>query len=110
MTMAMSIAHRVTGSALYVGTLILVWLLLAVASGQNAYDVWTAVATSIIGKLVLIGYTWAALHHMLGGLRHFVWDTGRGMGPGTRDAIAWATLIGSVTLTVVVWAVAWALR
>ena len=47
---------------------------------------------------------------MLGGIRHFVWDTGVGMGPGTRDVIAWATLAGSLALTVIVWAIAWAVR
>jgi succinate dehydrogenase / fumarate reductase, cytochrome b subunit len=109
-TMTMSIAHRVTGGALYVGSLLLVWLLVASASGQNAYDMASWALTSFIGKLVLLGYTWALLHHMLGGIRHFVWDTGRAMEPGARDAIAWANLVGSVALTIIVWAVAWAAR
>jgi succinate dehydrogenase / fumarate reductase cytochrome b subunit len=105
-TMAMSIAHRVTGGALYVGTLLLIWLLIAAASGEGAFDLASGVFGSILGRLVLFGYSWALFHHMLGGIRHFVWDTGRGMEPGTRDSIAWATLAGSLALTVIVWAMA----
>ena len=109
-TMAMSIAHRVTGGALYFGTLLLVWLLLAAATGQSAYELASSVFGSILGRLVMFGYSFALFHHMLGGIRHFVWDTGRGMEPGTRDTIAWATLAGSVALTLLVWAVALAWR
>jgi succinate dehydrogenase / fumarate reductase cytochrome b subunit len=105
-TMAMSIAHRVTGGALYVGTLLLVWLLVAAASGEGAYDFASGVFGSLLGRLVLFGYSFVLFHHLLGGLRHFIWDTGRGMEPGTRDTIAWATLAGSLALTVIVWIIA----
>src|SRR5215469_11438296 len=81
-TMAMSIAHRVTGGALYVGSLLLIWLLVAAATGPHAYEIASAVFGSIIGRLVLFGYTLALFHHMFGGLRHFLWDTGAGMEPG----------------------------
>ena len=104
-TMAMSIAHRVTGGALYVGSLLLIWLLVAAATGPHAYEIASAVFGSIIGRLVLFGYTLALFHHMFGGLRHFLWDTGAGMEPGTRNTIAWATVVGSVVLTLVVWAI-----
>jgi succinate dehydrogenase / fumarate reductase, cytochrome b subunit len=109
-TMAMSIAHRVTGGALYVGTLLLVWLLVAAASGQSAYNSVSWVFGSFIGKLILFGYTWALFHHMLGGIRHFVWDTGRAMEPGIRETFAWANLAGSVALAIILWAIAWAAR
>jgi succinate dehydrogenase / fumarate reductase, cytochrome b subunit len=92
LTMAMSIAHRITGGALYVGTLLLVWWLLAVASGPDAYSTFQWAASSIIGRLVLFGYTWALLHHMLGGVRHLIWDTGRGFGSAEREFMAGATL------------------
>jgi len=109
-TMAMSIAHRVTGGALYIGTLLLIWLLVATASGQKAYEFASWALGSLVGKLVLFGYTWALFHHLLGGVRHFVWDTGRAMEPGARDVIAWANLIGSVALTIIAWAIVWATR
>jgi succinate dehydrogenase / fumarate reductase cytochrome b subunit len=60
---------------------------------------------SLIGRLVLLGYTWALLHHMLGGIRHLVWDMGRGFEPAERELLAAATLIGSIALTVVLWVV-----
>ena len=103
LTMMMSIVHRITGGALYVGTLLLAWWLLAIASGANAYATFQAVAGSFIGKLVLFGYTWALLHHMLGGLRHLIWDTGHGFGPAEREWMARATLFGSITLTLLLW-------
>src|SRR5215475_1666000 len=103
LSMMMSIVHRITGAALYVGTLLLVWWLLAAASGPGAYAVFQSAAASFIGRLVLFGYTWALLHHMLGGLRHLIWDTGHGFGPAEREWMARATLFGSITLTLLLW-------
>jgi succinate dehydrogenase / fumarate reductase, cytochrome b subunit len=102
-TMVMSIVHRVTGAALFFGTLLLVVALVALASGKTSYGTVQAVYGSIPGKLVLFGYTWALFHHMCGGLRHFVWDTAAGLERETRMKLAWATLIGSLGLTAVVW-------
>ena len=39
----------------------------------------------VIGRLILFGYTWALIHHMLGGIRHLIWDTGRGFEPSERE-------------------------
>ena len=63
-------------------------------------------AGSPLGLLVLFGYTWALMHHMLGGLRHFVWDLGFGHGPVERTRLSYATIIGSVLLTLAIWVVA----
>jgi succinate dehydrogenase / fumarate reductase, cytochrome b subunit len=104
-TMAMSIFHRVTGSALYVGTALVAWLV-SMASGPRAYEVVGGLFNSILGRLVLFGYTWALMHHMLGGVRHLVWDFGHGMEPGTRMNMARFTLVGSVILTILIWVVA----
>ena len=52
---------------------------------------------------MLFGYTWALFHHMLGGIRHFIWDTGAGLEKHTATQIAWATLAGSIVLTLLVW-------
>jgi succinate dehydrogenase / fumarate reductase cytochrome b subunit len=105
LTMAMSIVHRITGGALYVGSLLLAWWLLAAASGPNAYATFQSVASSFIGRIVLFGYTWALIHHMLGGVRHLVWDTGHGFGPAEREWLARANLAGSIVLTIVLWIV-----
>jgi succinate dehydrogenase / fumarate reductase cytochrome b subunit len=105
LTMMMSIVHRITGVGLYFGTLLLVWWLIAAASGPNAYANVQWFMGTIVGRLVLLGYTWALLHHGLGGIRHLVWDLGYGFGPTEREWLARATLFGSITLTIVVWIV-----
>jgi succinate dehydrogenase / fumarate reductase, cytochrome b subunit len=107
LTMMMSIAHRVTGAALYMGTLLVAWLLVAAAAGPGAYATAMGFLTSWFGKLILFGYTWALMHHMLGGVRHFVWDTGRGFGPQEREWLAKGTIAGSCALTVLIWLVGW---
>jgi succinate dehydrogenase / fumarate reductase cytochrome b subunit len=109
-TMMMSIMHRITGSALYFGTILMVYWLLAAASGPEAYNTAMDLFGSLLGRLVLFGFTWALLHHMLGGLRHFIWDTGRGFGDRERNWLARATLAGSLALTVVLWLVGYAVR
>ena len=108
-TMTMSIAHRITGGALYVGTLLVAWWLVAAATSERHFDFVHWLVGSWFGLLVLFGYSWALFHHMLGGVRHLVWDFGYGMEREQRMAMSRFTLIGSVTLTVLVWAVAFLL-
>ncbi len=108
-TMAMSIFHRVTGTANYLGTILVAVWLLAMATSPAAYDSVQWFFGTIIGRLILFGYTWSLMHHMLGGVRHLVWDFGYGMEPGTRMNMARFTLIGSVVLTLLIWAAAYVL-
>jgi succinate dehydrogenase / fumarate reductase cytochrome b subunit len=103
--MAMSILHRITGGALYVGTLLMAWWLIAASSGPGAYGRIAAFISSPIGRFVLFGYTWALIHHMLGGIRHLIWDTGRGFSPTEREWLSLATVAGSVVLTLLIWIV-----
>jgi succinate dehydrogenase / fumarate reductase cytochrome b subunit len=105
LTMMMSIVHRITGAGLYFGTLLVVWWLLAAASGPSGYAGVGSFMSSWLGRIILLGYTWALMHHMLGGIRHLIWDTGRGFGPNEREWLARANLIGSISLTIVIWAV-----
>ena len=109
-TMAMSIVHRITGAALYFGTLLLVWWLLAASSSAKHFDIASAFFASWFGQLVLLGYTWALLHHALGGIRHFIWDTVHGLEPGDREFLAYATIVGSVVLTIAVWVLGYILK
>ncbi len=109
-TMAMSIMHRITGAALYFGTLLLAAWLLSAASGKGAYESAQWLFGGFLGRLVLFGYTWALLHHMIGGLRHFVWDVGAGFDPKVRQQMAMGNLILSVALTIVVWVIGYAVR
>ena len=109
-TMAMSIAHRITGGALYVGVLLLAWFLIAASADAAAFGAFSAFIQSIIGRLVLFGFTWALFHHFLGGVRHFLWDAGYGMDRPLREQLAWATLIGGFALTLLAWAFGYAVR
>jgi succinate dehydrogenase / fumarate reductase cytochrome b subunit len=109
-TMAMSIAHRVTGSALYAGTVLIAAWLVAAASGPAAFATAQWIAGSFLGRLVLFLYSFALLHHMVGGLRHFVWDMGHGYEPQTRMNMAKYSVLVSGGLTLLVWIVAYAVR
>ena len=110
LTMVMSVVHRITGAALYFGMLLLAWWLIAAASGPNAYAGFEWFMGSVFGQLLLFGYTWALIHHMLGGIRHLIWDTGHGLDKTSIEVFAWATLIGSTTLTILVWIVGYWLK
>ena len=77
------------------------WLA-AAAIGEAPFALAQAVADHWFGRFILFGYTWALFHHMLGGIRHFIWDTGAGYGP-MRYVLAWATLIGSLAITATIW-------
>jgi len=103
--MLMSILHRITGCALYFGTLLMAWWLTAAGSGPKAYGNVAGFVDSYFGRLVLFGYTWALIHHMLGGIRHLIWDAGRGFSQQEREGLALATGVGSVILTVLLWIV-----
>lgn len=108
LTMMMSIVHRITGTALYAGTLLLVWWLIAAASGPNSYAKMQWFMGTIIGQVILFGYTWALIHHMFGGLRHFIWDAGHGFGATEREWLVRVGLIGSIAVTIVLWIVGYA--
>lgn len=103
-TMTVSILHRITGGALYFGTLLIVWWLVAAATSESAFASAQSVLGSWIGLLVLFGFTWALYQHLLGGIRHLIWDTGYGLEKHVSSALAWATLAGSLVLTLATWA------
>jgi succinate dehydrogenase / fumarate reductase, cytochrome b subunit len=108
--MVMSIVHRLTGAALYFGTVLLAAWLIGIAQGPKAFDAVNTFFAHPAGLFVMFGYTWALMHHMLGGLRHFIWDTGRGFNLRTVNILSWMTIIGSLTLTAAIWFVALRMR
>lgn len=108
--MAMSTLHRITGAALYFGTLLITAWLLSAAIGEDAFNTVNALFNSILGRLILFGYTWALLHHLAGGVRHLIWDTGTAMDKHTASKIGWTTLIFSLLATVLVWIIAFSVR
>ncbi len=102
-TMAASIAHRATGAALYIGTLLLAWYLLAAAGNAHSFQAASAFFSSFLGQLILFGYTFALMLHAMGGIRHAIWDAGQGFDPDARDKLAWGSLIAAGVLTVLIW-------
>lgn len=107
-TMAYSILHRATGVALGVGTLFLTWWLVALAMGGDSFATVQAFSGSIIGRLVLFGWTWALFYHFANGIRHLFWDAGKGFDLETAEKSGHAMVAFSVIATVVVWIVAYA--
>lgn len=105
LTLVMSGLHRITGFVLYFGMALIAWWLLAAASGPNAYATFEWFVGTIIGQIVLLGFTWALIHHTLGGIRHLIWDLLYGFEPADREMLARATIVGSIVITVLLWVV-----
>lgn len=99
LTMAMSIAHRITGAALYVGMALLALLLLGAAIGGGAFSAVAWIGSGFIGDAIILMVVWAIFHHLLGGVRHALWDRGLYMDPQGREFLAQATLGGGLLLT-----------
>jgi succinate dehydrogenase / fumarate reductase cytochrome b subunit len=105
LTMMMSIMHRITGVGLYFGIVLLVWWLTAASISDGYFDFVQGFFGHWFGRLLLFGFTWALIHHALGGLRHLLWDTGRGFDLHLVEWLARANLAGSIVLTLLLWAV-----
>ena len=94
-----SIFVRITGNGLMVGAIAVVWWLMAAASGGAYYNVIDWLITSVLGDIVMALSVLALWYHALGGVRHLIWDTGRGLDVAMSDKLGWAMIIGSVVLT-----------
>ena len=105
LSMTMSIMHRITGAAMFFGTILLVWWLVAASQSDAYFDFVQGFFGHWFGRVILFGYTWALLHHMLGGVRHLIWDSGRGYDLPVLETMVRANLIGSIVLTLVLWAI-----
>ena len=103
LTSLLSILHRITGVALAGGTLLLVWWLIAAATGTDAFNSVQTVIGSWIGRLFLFGWSFALFYHLCNGVRHLFWDMGRGYELPTVTASGWAVVIISIALTGTAW-------
>jgi len=101
--MILSIMHRVTGIINYFGSLILAIWIVSAATSENAFNTISSYLATPLGLLILIGFTWSVMHHMLGGIRHFIWDVGWGFSKKAVKFLSWASLFGSITLTAIIW-------
>ena len=100
-----SIIHRITGVILAFGGLAVVYALVSLAAGPERWEAFAACAGSVFGKIVMFGFSWALAYHLINGVRHLVQDAGHGF--EIKDFIrnSWISLIGSVVLVIVVWAI-----
>lgn len=108
--MVMSIAHRITGVGLYFGMLVVAWWLIAAASGPAYFDWVNDLFGSFLGRLMLFGFTWALVHHLLGGVKHLFWDMGKGFDKHFATRMAKLQIVASVALTVLVWIIGYMAR
>ncbi|HSF93408.1 MAG TPA: succinate dehydrogenase, cytochrome b556 subunit [Thermohalobaculum sp.] len=105
-TSILSILHRMTGVGLTLGGVLVVWWLLAAATGPEYFATVDGLITSWLGHLVLLGLTWALSYHLLNGIRHLFWDLGYGFDLPSVDRTGIAVAVGSGVLTVLLWLVA----
>ncbi|WML91296.1 succinate dehydrogenase, cytochrome b556 subunit [Thiothrix lacustris] len=106
LTSVLSILHRVTGAALAVGTLLVVYWLAAIAGGEESFNTANALFGSWFGRLMLFGWSWALFYHLANGIRHLVWDAGFGFELPTVYLGGKITVAASFVLTILLWLVA----
>ena len=102
-----SILTRITGNALLVGSLMIVWWFLAAATSAEYFAIADGFVRSWFGDLVMFGSLWAIWYHTLAGIRHLIWDNGYALDIPTAEKLGWACLVGSAVLTVLTVAVLW---
>jgi succinate dehydrogenase / fumarate reductase, cytochrome b subunit len=103
-TMALSILHRITGGVNTVGFLAFAWWLMALASGPEAYESAMRCLSSPLAKLLLVGFAFSFVYHFCNGIRHMVWDTGRGLERAQARRSGVLVIVAAVLLTgLLVW-------
>ena len=105
-----SISHRVTGVLLAVGSLVLVYWLVALASGPDAFAHAQALLGSVVGRVLLLALTLALFYHLANGIRHLFWDAGFGFELRTVRASGMLVIVASIVLTLVAWALGYTMR
>jgi succinate dehydrogenase / fumarate reductase cytochrome b subunit len=103
LTSLLSITHRMTGVALTFGSLLLVYWLLAAASGEAAYATAQELIGSFLGRLLLFGWSLALFYHLCNGIRHLFWDAGCGLELPVLYRSGWAVLAATAALTLIAW-------
>ena len=102
-SMTLSILHRMTGVALSVGLIVLTFWLFALSIGAPAFEQVTALLGSIVGRLLLMGFSFAFFFHLCNGIRHLFWDVGKGFEMRQVTASAWSVVVASSALTLWLW-------
>ena len=99
----LSITHRITGIGLAVGVLLLTWWVTAAAIGPGPYAQATDFIGSAIGQLLMLGFSLALFFHLCNGVRHLVWDAGKGFEKTTTATSNVIVIVAALTLTAVSW-------
>lgn len=100
-TLVSSILNRLTGIALSVGLVLLAYWLTALSRGARAYEDAMACLSSGAAKVVYIGLVIAFAYHLSAGIRHLIWDTGRGLERRQSQISAWLITLATVVLVLV---------
>ena len=103
LTSVLSILHRASGVALGIGAMLLVWWLVAAASGPPAFAVVQGFLGSWLGLVLLFGWTLSLFYHLCNGIRHLAWDTGAGFDLASTYTTGWIVVALSAVLTVIAW-------
>ena len=103
LTSVLSIVNRITGLVLSVCAVVLIIWLLAAAGGPDAYSWFRGISVGWVGQILLLGGTFAFFLHLCGGIRHLVWDSGRGFELQQIYASGWIVVAASVVLTLAAW-------
>ncbi len=109
LTSVLSIVFRIMGVATSVGSIVLIWWLVAAASGPEYFDLVQSFLGSWFGRLMLFGWTLALIFHLCNGIRHLYWDAGKGLELETAYASGKAVLIFTVLITLGLWVLAYAM-
>jgi len=104
-TMTLSILHRATGVAMSVGLVVMAAWLVSAATGPAEYNGFVELMTSTLGQLLLVGWSFAFFFHLMNGVRHLVWDTGRGFEKHQANASAYFVIITAILITGGFWLV-----
>ena len=102
----LSIVHRGTGAFLTIGTFVLVWWLMALAGGEEAFNGAQEFMGSFFGRLILFGWSFAVFFHLANGIRHLVWDAGYFFEKDEVEKSSFIVLATSGFLTILIWVVA----
>jgi len=106
LTAKLSILHRGTGAALSAGALLMVWVLAAAAGGEESYAAMHGFLASWFGQLVLFGFTFSLYYHFCNGIRHLLWDIGKGLDLESTEKSAKVVIGATAALTILTWLVA----
>jgi succinate dehydrogenase / fumarate reductase cytochrome b subunit len=110
LTSLLSVTHRGTGVLLSLGIPFIVYWLWALAAGPEAYSTALGLFGSLIGRLLLLGWSFSFIYHLCNGIRHLFWDAGMGLELEDAYRSGWAVVGASFVLTLAVWIAAYAAR